>query len=180
MSNPSQNLWAPWRMEYIDRLGDRNRPDGCFLCDYWADPAADARNLVLWRTAECMVLLNRFPYSNGHLLIAPAVHVASLEQLESSQMAEMMALARDAQTLLSRTVGAEGFNLGANFGRCAGAGLPDHLHLHLVPRWSGDTNYMAVVGDVRVIPQALDASYAQLRAAAEQMSLPREAGRPHG
>jgi ATP adenylyltransferase len=170
MTVPNTNLWAPWRMEYIRGLDCRG--PGCFLCAYWARPADDQANLVLWRSANCMAVLNRFPYNSGHVLIAPAAHVGGLEQLSDEQMLEMMRLTRDAQRVIAEAFKAQGFNVGANFGHCAGAGLPDHLHLHVVPRWAGDTNYMSVVGDVRVVPEALDAAYRQLRETGLRMALP--------
>ncbi len=173
MTDPNKNLWAPWRLEYIRELDARH--GGCFLCDYWACPQGDPDNLVLWRTGQSLVLLNRFPYTNGHLLIAPGGHVAGLDGLDAGQMLDLLALVRDAQQVLGAAFGAQGFNVGANFGHCAGAGLPGHLHFHVVPRWAGDTNYMAVLGDVRVIPQALDECLGQLRRFSEQLGLPRDA-----
>jgi len=171
MGDSNKNLWAPWRMEYIRELDGRD--DGCFLCDYWAHPERDSENLVLWRTDQSVVLLNRFPYTNGHLLISPGVHVRGLDEVAEGQMVDLMGLTRDALRVLSEAFGAQGFNVGANFGHCAGAGLPDHLHFHVVPRWAGDTNYMAVLGDVRVIPQSLRDCYRQLRGAAARLNLPR-------
>ncbi|MDD4890935.1 MAG: HIT domain-containing protein [Phycisphaerae bacterium] len=171
MSEPNKNLWAPWRLDYIREL-DTHR-NGCFLCDYWADPASDEKNLVLWRTERSLVVLNRFPYTNGHLLIAPARHVGQLHGLNDAELHELLALARDAQLTLAAAFNAQGFNTGANFGHCAGAGLPDHLHFHVVPRWGGDTNYMAVLDDVRVIPQSLAAAYEQLKETGKKLGLPK-------
>lgn len=163
------NIWAPWRMEYIHALA--GEAGGCFLCDYAAHPEKDAASLVLWRTADVIVLLNRFPYTNGHLLIAPLAHRGDLCDFSAEQLAELMRHTTDAKRLLAEAVGAQGFNIGINFGRCAGAGLPDHLHVHVVPRWNGDTNFMAVLGSVRVIPDGLEQCYARLRAAAEKLGL---------
>ncbi len=148
------NLHAPWRMEYIRLLSGSG--DGCFLCHARDDAAHEAENLVLWRTAKCIVLMNRFPYAGGHLLISPLEHVGELGQVPPETLTEMMALASDSTAVLAKVLRAEGFNIGLNIGRCAGAGLPGHLHLHVVPRWNNDTNFMAVLGDVRVIPQALE------------------------
>lgn len=170
MERSNTNLWAPWRMDYIRRL-DAHQP-GCFLCDDWAQPDRDAENLVLWRTERAMVLLNRYPYSNGHLLIAPARHIGQLESAEPAELADLMTLIRDSQRVLAAAFHAQGFNTGANFGRCAGAGVPDHLHFHVVPRWAGDTNFMSVLGDVRVIPQSLSDAYAKLRDQAQRLGLP--------
>jgi ATP adenylyltransferase len=167
-------------MDYIRGLGDQ--PAGCFLCHNWAKTADgdDAANFVLWRTESSMAMLNRFPYNNGHLLIAPARHVGGLEQLDEAELLDLFSLARDAQQVLGAAIGAQGFNLGANFGRCAGAGLPDHLHLHIVPRWPGDVNYMTVLDDVRVVPQSLATTYAELLAKAAELGLPKkcDAGTP--
>lgn len=155
MSEFAHNIWAPWRMEYIVGLtGDD--PGGCFLCRYGATPADDAANLVLWRTPNSLVLLNRFPYNNGHILVAPTLHEAEPERLSDTVLLELSRRICDVKRVLAAALNAQGFNIGMNLGRCAGAGLPEHLHWHIVPRWNGDTNFMAVIGDARVIPQALD------------------------
>ncbi len=165
----SRNLWAPWRTEYIQELAEA---DGdCFLCRYRDDPDRDGDNLLLWRRRHTMVVMNRFPYTGGHLLIAPAAHVGRLDELDTPVMVELMTSLRDCQGLLESVMHADGFNVGVNLGRCAGAGLPGHLHMHIVPRWKGDTNFMSVLGDVRVIPQALEALYIQLRERAGEMGL---------
>lgn len=169
MSEFPQNIWAPWRMEYIHALASDSK--GCFLCDYGATPAADEENLVLWRSESFFVVLNRFPYTNGHLLVSPKAHKGDLTDFSEGELAELMRHTRDAKLLLSDAVGAHGFNIGINFGRCAGAGLPDHLHVHVVPRWNGDTNFMAVLGDVRVIPDGLNQSYSKLKAVALRLEL---------
>ena len=168
------NVWAPWRMQYLKSLDTEQHPEaqGCFLCDYWAHPQNDQQNLVLWRTQLCMVLFNRFPYTGGHMLITPAAHAAALEQLDEATMLEMMTLARDAQTVLTAVIKPQGFNVGINFNRCAGAGLPEHIHMHLVPRWEGDTNFMAVNANVHIISQALDDLYLQLRKESASLNLP--------
>jgi ATP adenylyltransferase len=166
MPEQQKNLWAPWRMEYLQSLTGEDA--SCFLCAAIENPGADRANLVLQRDAHTLVLLNRFPYSSGHVLIAPVQHAGSLEALDDAAMLALMHRTRDAQRILQAAVRAQGFNVGINVGRCAGAGLPDHLHVHVVPRWSGDTNYMPVVADVKVIPQALETvREAYLRAAAE-------------
>lgn len=174
-----ENLWAPWRMEYIKSLAETSGC-GCFLCDYRDAPEEDAAHHVLWRTAErsercgMMVVMNRFPYTNGHLLIAPLRHKPELDDFSEAELSDLMRHTRDAKRLLAKAVGAQGFNIGINFGLCAGAGLPEHLHIHLVPRWNGDTNFMAVIGDVRVIPESLDRQYATLRKLAAEMGLAKE------
>lgn len=163
------NLWAPWRMEYIRSLDPDLSDVGCFLCRYWASPQEDATNHVLWRTQSAFVLLNRFPYTNGHLLVAHSTHVGDLTDLSPVELQEMSAVVNDAVRVLREAIRPQGFNVGYNLGRCAGAGLPGHVHAHVVPRWEGDTNYMAVLGNTRVIPDSLDAVWRDLRAAAERV-----------
>ncbi len=166
----NRNIWAPWRMEYIASLGGDD--DGCFLCSNRDLPDDDEKNLVLWRGNKTFAVMNRFPYTGGHVLVAPYDHVADLDGLDADAMVEMMRFLRDLQTILTEALRAQGFNVGMNLGRCAGAGLPGHLHLHIVPRWSGDTNFMAVFGDVRVIPESLENLYRLLRTTGDELSLP--------
>lgn len=154
MSDFQKNLWAPWRMEYIAGLGPGG-DDGCFLCQVIGTPQEDEQNNVLWRSARTLVLLNLFPYSSGHVLVTPTAHLAEPEDLSDEVLLELMQRTRDAKRVLQAALAAQGFNIGLNLGRCAGAGLPGHLHLHVVPRWSGDINFMAVLGDVKVMPQSL-------------------------
>ena len=171
----TDNIWAPWRIDYLRSLEKQaaaGSGGGCFLCDYWADAQHDRENLVLWRTQRCMAVFNRFPYTGGHLLIAPSRHGATMEGLDDATLLDLMRLSRDSQAVITRAIKPHGFNVGININRCAGAGLPDHLHLHLVPRWDGDTNFMSVTGDVRVISQSLDDLYDQLKALSEEMKLP--------
>ncbi len=171
MNEFPENLWSPWRMEYIESLVDETGTE-CFLCDYRDALDNDANQRVVVRTETAMILMNRFPYTNGHLLVAPLAHKADLADLTECEMSDLWHLTRDAKNLLAQAASPHGFNVGMNFGRCAGAGLPDHLHVHVVPRWNGDTNFMAVLGDVRVIPQALDRQYDRLVEVAGQMNLP--------
>lgn len=158
----STNLWAPWRMEYIRSLGPEVTDEGCFLCRYWSRPQDDRANHVLWRSPASLVVMNRFPYTNGHLLVASSEHKAELGELSEASLTEMALGIRDAVGVLQATIRPNGFNIGYNLGHCAGAGLPGHLHAHVVPRWTGDTNFMAVVGDVRVVPDSLDALAVEL------------------
>lgn len=162
MAEFNDNLWAPWRMEYIRSLGPELTDEGCFLCTYWRTPQEDRTHHVVWRGRTAYVAMNRFPYTNGHLLIALGAHKADFSELSDEELCEMSRLTRDALELLRATIQPQGFNIGYNLGRCAGAGLPGHLHAHVVPRWNGDTNYMAVVGGARVIPDSLDALWEQL------------------
>ncbi len=164
-----KNLWAPWRMEYIRGL---HRPDGCFLCEYVRNPLQDVDNLVLWRTAYAFVVFNRYPYNNGHMLICPNRHIADLSEAGEEEMTQLIKMVRECQKVLTAAIHPQGFNVGMNFGRCAGAGLPGHLHIHVVPRWNGDTNYMAVCGQIDVISQGLRDLYDQLRQISEEQKLP--------
>jgi ATP adenylyltransferase len=155
-------LFAPWRMEYIRSL-DRV-DEGCFLCGgaTASDESEFRQRLVLWRTERTVVMINRFPYNNGHLLIAPLAHKAELEELDADERCDLTLQTTECVRLLKRAVSAQGFNIGMNLGKCAGAGLPGHLHQHVVPRWAGDTNFMTVVGEVRVVPQAMSQLYDEL------------------
>ena len=152
-------LWAPWRMEFIKGCGKEQ--DGCFLCR--AGTGNDARGtLTVRRGKTAFALLNRYPYNNGHLLISPLRHEGRFEALTPEETAEILALTVEAKLALDRLMAPHGYNLGANLGRAAGAGVEDHFHLHLVPRWSGDTNFMTAVGSTKVIPQSLDELYTLL------------------
>ena len=164
-----ENLWAPWRIKYVQAL---DKPDGCFICDNFKNPQKDDENLVLWRTDRSIVILNHFPYNNGHLLIAPARHIPDLEQATDDELLEMTRLIRETQKALSMSINPHGFNVGMNFGRCAGAGLPGHMHIHVVPRWSGDTNFMAVCSDTDVISQSMTELLELLKQKSAENNLP--------
>jgi ATP adenylyltransferase len=150
-------LWAPWRLDYIKTVADG--PKECFLCAAAQAPERDAANLVVARSAHCLLMLNKYPYVNGHLLVAPYRHEAGLSDLPAEERAEMMELLVHGQRLLTAAANPQGFNMGLNIGPCAGAGVPGHVHAHIVPRWAGDTNFMSVVGQVRIIPQALEETF---------------------
>lgn len=171
MAEFSRNIWAPWRMQYIDSINVKPA-DTCFLCRYWADPDKDQPNLVLWRSDTSMVLLNRFPYTSGHMLIAPAQHVGNIEELPLTTLNDLMRLTQDTVRMLRDIIKPQGFNIGVNLGKCAGAGLPGHIHIHVVPRWEGDTNFVPVLGDARVIPQALETIYEAGKEASVRLHLP--------
>jgi ATP adenylyltransferase len=177
MAEFRQNLWAPWRMEYIRSLADENAI-GCFLCRYRDAAENDAANHVLWRSPHSMVVMNRFPYTNGHLLAAPLADKGDFADLTDEEMNDLWRQTRDAKVLLEKAIAPHGFNIGVNFGLCAGAGLPGHLHVHVVPRWNGDTNFMTVLGDIRVVPESLDRMYQDLRRVAAESGLPRPCGSP--
>ncbi|MEX0703321.1 MAG: HIT domain-containing protein [Planctomycetales bacterium] len=153
---PQEQLWAPWRLPYIVSAKRPKAEDGCFLCRY-RDEQDDASNLVVLRGERSLAVLNRFPYNNGHLLIAPTAHKAGLDELDDAELLGCMRQVTQLVSALQKVLGPDGFNVGLNLGRAAGAGLPGHLHWHVVPRWSGDTNFMPVLADVNVIPQSLAA-----------------------
>jgi ATP adenylyltransferase len=179
----NKNLWAPWRIQYIQGLDkeppaagkkktDPGEKIGCFICHNIEHPQDDDENLVLWRTDKSIVILNRFPYNNGHVLIAPVRHVPTLENTTDQEMLEMIKLIRESQKALSLAIKPHGFNVGMNFGRCAGAGLPGHLHIHIVPRWDGDTNFMSVCANTDVISQSLTELLALLKKISKEQNLP--------
>ena len=153
-----KRIWAPWRIAYLEA----EKSEGCIFCE---KPAAhrDRENLVLYRGERAYILLNLYPYSNGHLMIAPFVHVGRLNDLDPPTRAEIMELTALSVEVLTRAKRPDGFNIGANMGKAAGAGFDAHFHMHVVPRWEGDTNFMPVIGETRVIPEALDRTYEQLR-----------------
>lgn len=153
-----EQIWAPWRLSYIVTTKD-HQPEGCFLCRYASQLQSDSENLVVARGKRTLTVLNRYPYNNGHLLVAPVAHKANLEDLDNEELLEGMQALQDMTRLLRTRMSAEGFNVGVNQGRIAGAGVPGHLHWHLVPRWSGDTNFMPVLANASVIPQSLAALY---------------------
>lgn len=163
------NLWAPWRMSYIRGLAKKSSN---FIEEYVNAPEDDDKNLVLWRTDHCIVMMNHFPYNNGHILIAPRRKVSDLSTASDAEMLEMLKLVRDVQTALSEAVHPNGFNVGVNFGRCAGAGVPDHMHIHIVPRWEGDTSFMHVLSDTDVISQSMQELFDLLKEISRDKNLP--------
>ena len=151
-------LWAPWRIEYI--LSDQKGAD-CILCP-GDDRSSDKERLILYVGPLTMVMMNRFPYVNGHLLVAPVRHVPDLESLSREEMLDLLIMVRRSIKILRKTMSPEGFNAGLNLGGVAGAGVEEHIHFHVVPRWNGDTNFMTVLGDVRVIPEHIEETYNKL------------------
>ncbi len=154
-----EQLWAPWRMAYI---GGEPEP-GCLFCRVLAAPDKDVENLVVWRPPGALVMLNRFPYGSGHLLIAPARHTADLTDLDKPEIADLMDALQRTLRLVREVMHPEGFNVGANLGRAAGAGIPDHVHLHAVPRWTGDTSFMPLLAETKVINEHLETTAQKLR-----------------
>jgi ATP adenylyltransferase len=152
-------LWAPWRMEYIEG----KKPDECIFCTSPSDDVALRASLILDVSRHAQVMLNRYPYTNGHLLISPRQHIAQLVDLPKEAFADLMALLQKSVAIINTALHPQGMNIGINLGACGGAGITDHLHWHVVPRWVGDTNFMPVVGSVHIMPQHLLESYDRLR-----------------
>lgn len=172
------NIWAPWRMAYLRSLKgqetDANELDatkGNFFRLYWLNPDRDVENHVVHRNGAGLILLNRYPYANGHLLIALGEPAPTLLEYDEQQRAAFWSLLEDACRLVRHAFNPQGLNLGINIGEAAGAGIPEHLHAHVVPRWGGDTNFMTVVGDLRVAPDALESVAAAYRTAIERGAL---------
>jgi len=151
-------LWAPWRLAYVATPRKPGDDDGCFICRGLAD-TDDRANLIALRTPASVVVLNRFPYNNGHLLIAPRTHKGTLDALDANEVVEIQSTLQRMVGVLDGLMHPDGYNIGLNLGKAAGAGLPGHLHWHIVPRWNGDTNFMPILADVKVIAQSLDAFY---------------------
>ncbi len=158
------HLWAPWRAQYIKESAAPNGPEpGCFLCrGLSADSQEDRANLLVWRRPASAVFLNRYPYNNGHLLVAPLEHRGTLTELEGAALTEPLETVRLVIQVLDRMLRPQGYNVGLNLGKSAGAGLPGHLHWHIVPRWDGDTNFMPVLGQTKVIVESLISFYDRL------------------
>jgi ATP adenylyltransferase len=152
-------LWAPWRMEYLDPT---KKDRACFLCEHPKDPARFRENLVVVVQPHAFVCLNRYPFTTSHLLVAPRKHVSELTELDAEEYGALMDLLRESTVRLKRAVSCEGMNVGFNLGKSAGAGIPGHVHGHVVPRWNGDTNFMPVLTDIRVMPEYLDSAWARL------------------
>jgi len=150
-------IWAPWRMEYI--LGEK--PEDCIFC-LGKDEKEDKKRLVLYRSALSFVIMNRYPYNNGHIMIAPLEHLPNIEDLATKTAQDMFQLLQKSIEIIRICLKPEGFNVGVNIGKVGGAGIEEHLHIHIVPRWNGDTNFMPVLGDVRVMPEYLEDSYNKL------------------
>lgn len=154
-----KRMWNPWRMAYI-KSASKPEPAGCIFCDKLEQGTRrDRKNLVLFRGARAFIMLNLYPYTNGHLMVAPYQHTGEMEALDGETLKEMMVLVTQCMRALRGLMNPHGFNVGANLGRVAGAGVVDHVHIHIVPRWNGDTNFMPVLAEVRMIPQLLEDTY---------------------
>lgn len=160
MNDQPNRIWAPWRYDYLQSAVDK--ADGCFLCDAVA-AGNDREHLLLHRDELVFIIMNLYPYNNGHLLVAPYRHVGELDELSSEESAALGEVTRKAVKWMNEAYQPQGYNIGLNLGRVAGAGLPDHLHWHIVPRWDGDHNFMPVLGYTKVISEGLLASYDRIR-----------------
>jgi len=161
----NHRIWAPWRLKYVKGAKDDAGGECIFCAKPGEGPEHDRENLIVHRGERCYVILNRYPYTNGHLMIAPYAHVATLPAVDADTVAEMMSLAQKGMTVLETIYSPQGYNVGFNQGRVAGAGFEHHIHMHVVPRWGGDTNFMPVLADTRVMPQSLEQSYEALAGA---------------
>ncbi len=166
-----KRLTTPWRRAYIE--GHKNE-EGCIFCNALRKEVDDHQNLIIYRGQRAFVIVNLYPYTNGHLMIAPMEHRASLEFLDAETRAEIMELTTQAMLVLRDVYRPHAFNIGANIGKAAGAGVPDHVHMHVVPRWTGDANFMTVIGGTRTLPETVDETYRRVRAAWEKRSHPIE------
>jgi ATP adenylyltransferase len=154
-------LWAPWRMSYIMSTVSQNE-DGCVFCKMLAEPD-DERNLILWRGALAFVVMNLFPYNTGHIMVVPSRHTGDFSSLNHDEHLELMRLVSQAQDVLQDRMATHGFNIGMNLGRASGAGIVDHLHYHIVPRWTGDANFMSTVSETKVMSESLPDTWRRLK-----------------
>ena len=158
-----KRIWSPWRLRYVS-TGPK-KGGGCIFCEKAAAlQAQDRSNYVLYRGETGLIILNLYPYNNGHFMVAPYAHVASLENLDAETLGSLMELVKKGMAALRQTMQPDGFNVGVNLGAAAGAGITDHVHIHVVPRWSGDTNFMPIFSETKVIPELLDGTYDKLKA----------------
>jgi len=160
-----KRLWAPWRMEYIL---DERKHDKCLFCSIVKDKK-DKKNLILYRGKECFVVMNKYPYNNGHLMVVPYIHTPTFDGLSDKVLFDFIKTIRFSVDILKKVLSPDGFNLGLNFGKVAGAGMESHMHLHIVPRWTGDTDSMPIIAETRVMPEHLMKTYNKLKRAFRQI-----------
>lgn len=158
-----EQLWSPWRSKYIDKFKHEEDSDECFLCAAVKNPHNDIESMVVYRKVHCFVIMNKFPYNNGHLLIAPYIHSGEFTEFDDVILQEMIVTAKESIQVLKDIYHPHGFNSGMNIGRSAGAGVPDHLHFHVLPRWNGDTSFTATISDIKVISYSLEESFLSIR-----------------
>jgi ATP adenylyltransferase len=157
-----KKLWAPWRLQYI-KIAEQINEEGCIFCDFPAENKKnDRKNLILYRSKSGFIMMNKYPYNNAHLMVVPYQHTDTLETLSAEERLELMNLLQKAKAALQETCFPHGFNIGMNLGRVAGAGIDEHIHFHIVPRWNGDTNFMPIIGGTKVISAGLEATWDSL------------------
>jgi len=162
-----ERLWAPWRAEYIASVEEMK---DCLFCTVGSTPAEeDAKNFLLLRAEKCFVMLNAFPYNTGHVMVAPFRHVGNLEEMDDAELAELMKLTQFMERVLKKAYKPHGFNIGMNLGAVAGAGVRGHIHLHILPRWEGDTNFMPTIGQTKVLSESLEVSYEKIKGAINEL-----------
>jgi len=164
-----KNLWSPWRSNYIESFKDKQSGSGCIFCEALDKDILDMNNLLVRKSKNSLVMLNLYPYNNGHLMIVPKRHLGGIEQLTSDESHELMDEMIIAEKVLQKVYSPQGFNIGANLGRAGGAGIEDHIHFHIVPRWNGDTNFMPAIGEVKVISQELSETKKKLIAGYQEV-----------
>jgi len=155
-----KRMSTPWRKNYIE---GQKKEEGCVFCNALAKPLDYAESLIVHRGQRAFVIVNLYPYTNGHLMVAPNEHQPSLELLDAETRAEMMELVTQTIVTLKRTYNPQAFNVGANIGRAAGAGVPDHVHMHIVPRWTGDSNFMSIIGETRILPETIEETLKRIK-----------------
>ncbi len=164
-------LWSPWRSEYIEGFKNENhKKEECFFCDAITNISESIERLVVHRSSHCFVVMNKFPYNSGHLLVAPNRHIASFQDLDILELTNIMSVLQVSEKILTALYKPQGFNIGANLGRAAGAGVPSHLHFHIVPRWNGDTSFMSTIGDIKVVSESIQKAQEQISLAFQKFS----------
>jgi ATP adenylyltransferase len=160
-----ERLWSPWRSQYIESFNEqKDEPEGyCLFCDALGTPEKDEEKYVLFRGNRCYVIMNLYPYNSGHLMVVPYLHLDSLTEMTDEEFLEIMQIIKRCSEVLTRTMNPHGFNIGTNIGRVSGAGIDHHIHFHIVPRWNGDTNFMPVLGDTKVISEEMAKTYRKLK-----------------
>ncbi|OGQ22585.1 MAG: hypothetical protein A3I05_04505 [Deltaproteobacteria bacterium RIFCSPLOWO2_02_FULL_44_10] len=167
----ANNLWAPWRMQFIEDTRGKEKEEGCVFCHLLQEPGNDRDKLILWRGQRTLVVMNKYPYTNGHLLVMPLRHVGELHLLTRDEQADMVHAMGEAIQILRETLKTEGINCGLNLGKPAGAGVLGHVHIHIVPRWVGDTNFLPIISDTRTLPEYLQTTYDRLVANFQKLTL---------
>ncbi|MCX7879096.1 MAG: HIT domain-containing protein [Ignavibacteria bacterium] len=163
-------LWSPWRSEYIKSFKDEEQNQTCFICEAINNPTEKVSRLVVFSSHSSIVLMNKFPYNAGHLLVCPVKHIPIFDELSESELLDLFQSIRKSLNVLNKSLKPHGFNIGVNIGRVAGAGLPEHVHFHIIPRWNGDTSFITLVSDTKVVSQAMDEIYNMLVKAFDEIS----------